>query len=302
MADYVTLAQSAYLSQDQLKIGVVESILTIDQLPAVLPEEQISGNSWKFNREDALPSGSFIAIDGTITASRGTFKPVTAGLYILSSKAVVDRFIQVTRSNKQDQMAIQLQQTGKTLWRIFGDTLINGDASSNDFNGLANIIPTAQDINSSGSALTLDLMDQGVDKVTPLARPDVILLNSRARRYYRKLLRDLKLEGDKVELENYGRPVLGHDGIPIIVSDWIGGSTPAGAPAATPYQTDIYFIHLSPDDGLTSITSDAEPGLQIGPEESAESKLQIYRKMWWFCGLALLSDKAISRLHNVLVA
>src|SRR3990172_7623472 len=108
----VTLAESAKLALNELVAGVIENIITVNQMFAVLPFDGIEGNALAYNRENAL-DGAGVAGVGTVyddstdpnpipgeTAgikAAATFTQVTASLTTIVGDAEVNGLIQATR-------------------------------------------------------------------------------------------------------------------------------------------------------------------------------------------------------------
>ena len=67
--------------------------------------------------------------------------------------------IQATRSNFNDQKAVQIASKAKSVARQFASTLINGDGTSDTFEGLLDLLATGQTVNAgtNGSVLTFEL-------------------------------------------------------------------------------------------------------------------------------------------------
>ena len=73
----ITLVQSAKLSQDQMVAGVIENIITVNQMFDVIPFDGIEGNSLKYQRELAL-GGVGVAGVGDVIGTDDA-NPLTGG-------------------------------------------------------------------------------------------------------------------------------------------------------------------------------------------------------------------------------
>jgi len=123
----VTLAESAKLSQDQLVVGLIESVITVNHMFELLPFEGISGNALAYDRENALGDVQNVGVGDPITAkSAATFTQVTSSLTTIVGDAEVNGLIQATRSNKMDQTGVQIASKAKSAGRQFQNHLING--------------------------------------------------------------------------------------------------------------------------------------------------------------------------------
>src|SRR6266487_4954146 len=109
--------------------GVIETILEESPMLRVMPFLEVEGNSFKYSQESALGGASFYAVNGVWSEGSATFTQKTASLAILGGDADVDSFIQRTRSNLNDQRAIQTHLKAKDVARKWEQTVISGDTS-----------------------------------------------------------------------------------------------------------------------------------------------------------------------------
>ena len=65
----VTLAEAAKLQQNVLVQGVIESIVTVNQVYNVMPFDQIVGNAIEYNRENAIGGVDMVGIGGDNTVN-----------------------------------------------------------------------------------------------------------------------------------------------------------------------------------------------------------------------------------------
>ncbi len=291
----LTLAESAKLSQDMLQRGVIETIIEDSPVFGRLPFITVEGNSFKYNQETTLGGASFYAVNAIWTEATATFTQKTANLAILGGDADVDNFIQRTRSNIQDQRAIQTQLKAKSVARKFEDTFIVGDVSvdTNSFDGLRILAPAAQEITmgANGAALTLAKLDELIDLVKG-GKPDILLLSSRTRRKLKALL---TASAHYVEsgADQFGRQVMFYDGIPVEVSDFQPDTETEGTETAA---SSIYAIHFSESDGLTGLQNGDIEAVDVGQLETKDATRVRIR---WYCSLALLRDSALGRLRGI---
>ena len=64
----VTLAESAKLAQDELVAGVIENVITVNNMFELLPFDGIDGNALAYNRENVL--GDVVLVSKTSGKSR----------------------------------------------------------------------------------------------------------------------------------------------------------------------------------------------------------------------------------------
>lgn len=291
----LTLAESAKLSQDLLRRGVVETIVEDSPILQEMPFLDVAGNSYRYNQENTLGGAAFHPVNGAWTEGTATFTEKTASLVILGGDADVDNFIQRTRSNVTDQRAIQTQLKAKSVARKFEEAFIAGDASSdpNSFDGLRVLVPTAQTLaaGAAGGALTLPLLDQLIDLVQG-GKPDLLLMSKRSRRKLKSLLQASNHYIERGE-SSFGRQVMLYDGVPVEVSDWVPTDETLGAGSNL---SSVYALHFGEADGLVGLQNGGVEVVDVGQLESKDASRVRIR---WYVGLALLRDSAVARLQGV---
>src|SRR5687767_5200851 len=139
----VTLDQAAEASTNSLQAGVIETF--IDESPVLdrIPFMEIDGNAYQYASESSLPGVAFRAVNAAYTESTGAIVNATEGRKIMGGAADVDRFIQRTRSNRMDQVALQTRLKAKAAAIKFTETFFEGDDSVDtaSFAGLRTRIP-----------------------------------------------------------------------------------------------------------------------------------------------------------------
>lgn len=301
----VTLPESAKLCQDKLISGVIENVITVDYLFDVLPFIGISGNSLKYNRENALGDVQGAGVGDTITAKNAaTFTSVTSNLTTILGDAHVNNMIQKTRSTIQDQTSAQIESKAKSAGRTYRDWLINGTGASNEFNGLINLCAAGQtgtESGTNGSNLSFAIMDEIIDLVTAKdGEVDYIAMHSRTIRSYKSLLRGLggTAMTDMYELPT-GRKVIAYGGVPIFRNDNIPTNQTKGTGSN---QTSIFagvFDDGSENVGLAGLTAEEQYGIDVQDVGLAEDKDEHIWRVVWYCGLALFSEKALAMADGI---
>ena len=162
-------AEAAKLTQDQLRAGVIETIIEESPMLRRLGFQHVEGNSFAYNQEATLGGASFFAVNATWTEAAMAFTKKTAALAILGGDADVDNFLWRTRSRETDQMAVQVAGKAKDVARKWEQTMITGDVAgdANSFDGIRKLTVAGQTINTgaNGGPLTLALLDELIDKV-----------------------------------------------------------------------------------------------------------------------------------------
>lgn len=287
------------LSNNDLVAGVIEEIIDKDDLFAVLPFTKTDGKAYVYNRENTISEAVFVDPNETITEEASTFTTVTTLLKILAGDVDVDKFLAATMSDTSSQKAIQLAAKAKGIARKFRRTLAIGDEGTNakEFDGVAQLNDAGQEViaGANGAALTLSMLDELLDKVPNGA--DVIMMRSGTIRALRALLRSVGgLEPAHVMLENFGRPMLTHNGVPVIVNDFLPGDEVQGTETAA---CSIYAMRLNEVDGLHGIYGGDTAGVMVEDIGTVQNKDATRTRLKWYCGTALKSTKSLARLKGI---
>lgn len=293
-------AEAEKLSNNQLVAGVIEEIIERDECFALLPFFGVSGKAYVYDRENVLPGADFLDPNDPVVESAGTFTEVTARLRILAGDVDVDKFLQETMSDTNDQRAIQIAAKAKAVSRKFKQTLAAGDAvaSPKEFDGLSKITPVAQTIDAAvnGAPLTLTALDQLCDAVTNGA--DALIMRAGTMRAYRALLYATGgIVPAMVEIENFGQAVLGHNGVPILRNDYLAGNETQGT--AVGITCSVYAARMNEVDGLHGLYGGASAGMRVEEVGTVQNKDADRIRVKWYCGLALKSTKSIARLKGI---
>lgn len=214
------------LSLPMLQAGVIENVITSDQLFSVVPFEPMDGKSLIYNRENSLGDADFYDVNDTLSESAATFTELTQQLKRIIGTVDVDNFLQGTMSLQNDQTAIQIAKKSKVVGRKFANAMINGNATLNakEFNGLRALLaglPASQrDVAAAqGAALSYDYLDWMIDAVK-IGDNAAFVMNSRTIRSYVKLQR--ALGGTTPETVSVGGQVFNaYRGRPILKNDWV---------------------------------------------------------------------------------
>ena len=304
----VTLAESAKLSQNLLVAGVIENVITINRFYQLLPFAEIEGNALAYNRENALGDVQYAGVGGTVTAkAAAAFTAVTTSLTTILGDAEVNGLIQATRSNINDQKAIQVASKAKSLGRKYQDGMINGDGTSDSLQGLLSLVDVGQTITANagagnGDVLSFAYLDQLIDLVTDKdGQVDYLLMHARTLRSYLALLRALggASVSDVVTLPS-GEQVPAYRNIPIFRNDYIPITQTQGSSTAC---TTVFAGTLddgSMSHGISGLTAANDAaGLQVEEVGISESKDETITRVKWYCGLALYSLKGLAALKGI---
>ncbi|MFU9046344.1 major capsid protein [Acinetobacter tibetensis] len=287
------------LSNDTLESGVIDEIIDRDDLFAVLPFVQVNSKAYLYNREDTLAAADWIDPNEEIQESASTFTEVVAKLRILAGDVDIDKFLDSTMGDTNSQMAIQVAKKAKGVARQFHQTLATGDTATTpkSFDGIAKLVTAEQTISMGpdGGALTLAKLDELVDLI-PLG-PDVLVMRRGTIRAFRSLLRaTYGTDAVMQQLENFGRPMLTHNGIPIIMNEFLAANEAQGAATQT---CSVYAVRLNEADGLHGLYGGSSAGIVVENIGTVQNKDATRIRLKWYCGLALKSTRSLARLKGV---
>ena len=305
----VTLAESAKLAQDELVAGVIENVITVNEIYELLPFDGINGNALAYNRENVLGDVQMGGVGTTITAKNpATFTQVTSTLTTIIGDAEVNGLIQATRSGDgNDQKAVQVASKAKSCGRKYQDQMINGDGTGNNMTGMFGLVAAGQTITANngaanGAALSFEDLDALIDLVTDKdGQVDYLMMHSRTRRKYLALLRALggTSPGDIYTMAS-GRQVPAYRGIPIFRNDWIPITQTQGTSANATSVFAGTFDDGSRTHGIAGLTAEEFAGMKVkdvGEKEDADESIT---RVVWYCGLALFSEKGLAVLKGVI--
>jgi hypothetical protein len=287
------------LSNNQLVAGVIEEIIEKDELFALLPFVGINGKAYVYDRENTLPDADFLSPNDEVQESAGTFTEVVSKLRILAGDVDVDKFLQETESDTNDQRAVQIGLKSKAVARKFKKTIAQGNSAVNakEFDGLPQLVTSAMTLQAgaNGAALTLSMLDELSDAVINGA--DAYVMRAGTIRAYRALLYATGgIQPAMVEIPNFGQAVLAHNGIPILRNDWIASDEKMGTADKT---TSIYAVRLNELDGFHGLWGGKDAGLRIEDIGTVQNKDADRIRVKWYCGSALKSTRSLARLKGV---
>ena len=313
----LTLAQAAVLSNDQLSRSVMEVFVQESAVLDRLPLMNIEGNSYAYDMEATLPGVAFRGVNEAYVESTGTFSQATEKLVILGGDADVDRFIQKTRSNLHDQLAMQIRAKVKATSYKFQDTFINGSVAvdAKSFDGLKTRLTGAQVITAGTNGIPvignggtdvhafLDTLDTLFGAVA--GGPDVAYTN---RAIQSKIIAAGRRVGGTsiVETDINGKRQPVWNGVPIVDI----GNTAAGAPIIPQTETQgsssvagsIYAVKFGQDDTDQAVTGLTNGGVDAYEVGELQEKPAYRARIEFYCGLAVFGGRAAARLQGVLAS
>jgi len=301
----VTLAESAKLTLNELHAGIIENIVDVNPIYEYMPFHEIEGNALAYNRENALGDVQFLGVDGTITAkAAATFTQVTSSLTTLIGDAEVNGLIQATRSNFQDQTAVQVASKAKSIGRKFQQNMIIGDGTSDTFSGLITLMPAGQILTSAtnGQNISLDILDALIDMIKDKdGQVDYLMMPARTIRAYYALLRTLggASIGDTVQLPS-GKKIPVYRDIPIFRNDYIPVNQTQGSASTATTVFAGTFDDGSMTHGIAGLSAVGSAGVRVVNVGEAETKDNTITRVKMYCGLALFSQLGIACAPGIL--
>lgn len=312
----VTLAQAAVLSENDLQRGVIETFVQESPILDRLPLLFIEGNAYAYNKEGSLPGVAFRSVNEGYTESTGTFVQATETLSILGGDADVDRFIQQTRSDLNDQRASQTRLKVKAAAYKFQDTFFNGDVAvdAKSFDGLKKRLAGAQVLDAATDGMGpvagghdfLDALDALIAAVPGINGSNgAIYANSAV---YAKVVSSLRRlgGGDFIKEDLTGKRVLIYNGVPVLDP----GQNLAGTDILPRTETQgssnvassVYAVRFGEDETDQAVTGLTNGGVMVDDLGQLQEKPAYRTRVEFYCGVATFGGKAAARLRGVLAA
>lgn len=320
----VTLAQAATLSQNDLQAGVLETFVRESVILDRIPFMDIEGNAYAYNEEATLPGVEFRAVNAGYTESTGTVNQKTESLVILGGDADVDTFVQKTRSNINDQRAVQTRLKVKAASYKFGDTFFNGDTGvdANSFDGLKKRITGGQVLTSgtngapilgNGGSDAHDFLDRLDALIAAVPGCEVLYVNAAARTKILSTLRRLNVYTETIgrlpEPMQQGATstvearIPTYNGIPLVnPGENLAGTAilPQNETAGSNSDcTSIYAVRFGEDEGDQAVTGLTNGGVDVRDLGEQQVKPALRTRVEFFCGIGVFGGKAAARLSGV---
>lgn len=298
------LEEAEKLSLGTLEQGVIETIVTTDQLFEVMPFKAVDGKEYDYNRENTISEADFVDVGDTINEGGATFAPITARLKRLASQVEIDNFLQDTMSDTNDQTVIQVQKKIKGLGNKFRRSLITSTVASNakSFDGILKLCPVGQQLDVNNAALSFEQLDWLINKVKMINGQRVFFMNSRTLMSFFTLCRSMP--GNTVEMlqfEGVSGPLPSYRGIPILTNDYVPIDQVATSNTGSGYTacTTVTLATLNEDEGLCGMASKKRLGIvveDIGIHPTKDAKIT---RVKWYVSVLLMSTLAIAQVIGI---
>jgi hypothetical protein len=328
---FESLAEAQKLVQSELLAGVIQEVYEEGQLLQRLPVTVINSKSLLYNRESTLPSAAFYDIHEQIPWSADVnFTQKEVALKIVARQDILDNFMLKTYKNPNDYRTVILSALRKGCMRTIEDKLIYGnvDTDAAEFDGIGHLLPAdiagsetwaaanpqAYDMGGSTTPISMQILRELVDRVKP--KPSILLMTRKQRNVlsataFEKGLVLANTNPNRVLTggqDVFGARVDYFDGIPILVSDYQGGSygetenTVNKATSASGFCSTWAIRFGSIIDGGVSLVTGGETGGVEFFKMTELSDLEDYDaggiRLTAYCALAQGSSKATAVVHS----
>jgi len=208
----------------------------------------------------------------------------------------VDNFLKATRSNLQDLEAAVVQLKAKAVRTKFEDTLINGDIAvdAKSFDRVDKLTTAGQTVSmgTNGAALTLDKLDEAIDKVVE-GKPHMLLMSRRSRRKLTALSRATGSGMLVTDSNEFGQMMEYYNGVPIGVNDHIADDQTVG----TSDDCSSIFALQYGEGAVSGLT--APGGLTAERVGSLEAKDATRVRVKWYTAVANFNALKLSKLVGI---
>lgn len=298
----LTLTEWAKLNPDPLTSGVVEYFVRENPILALMPFANISGNAYTYNQEETLPGIAWRGFNSGYDESTGVVNPHTETLKILGGDSDFDIAQIAMQTGDNATRAIYDAMKAKALSLEHLRTFLYGDTAvtPNAFDGITKRLTGNQVLSAgtNGAALSLSALDELCDAVS--GQPSALLMRKGTIRAWRNALRAAGgTTPESLMVENFGRPVIAHNGVPIfpIEEDASGkellrSDETQGTNSAT---CSIYAVKF----GI-----DALHGIQTGPVSvrdlgEIDAKPALRTRIEHYSGIVLKGPRCAARLKGI---
>lgn len=290
--------EAAKLSENDMKRGVIEEFYDRDGLFGMLQFMPTEGKAYVYNREKTLAEGDWLDPNEIVNESASTFSTVTTTLKINVGDVDVDKFLQTTQSDLNNQKAVQIASKAKGMSRAFRKLLVTGDESANSkhFDGMNKLVHADMEISAGtdGNPLDFTMLDELKDAVE--TGISAYVMTPGTYRAYKSLLRASGgVDPVQIMIEDFGY-VPSHDGVPILINDFIPTDVAQGSTSNT---CSIYGVNFDPTVGLHCIFGGAAAGFSIEDLGTVQNKDATRTRIKQYVGTALKSTKSLAAIRGV---
>lgn len=290
--------EAAKLSEDDMVRGVIEEFYDRDEVFGMLDFQRINGKAYVYNREKELATGAWLDPNEVVPESASKFEQVTTTLKINVGDVDVDKFLDETQSDLNNQKAIQIASKAKGMSREFRKMLITGDSGANSkhFDGMNKLVHADQRwaAGANGAALSFSMLDELADAVD--TGIDAFIMRPGTYRTYKTLLRAAGgMDPVQVMIKDFGY-VPSHDGTPILINEFVKGDVAQGTASET---CSVYGVNFDPSVGFHCIYGGSAAGFRIEDIGTVQNKDATRTRIKQYVGTALKSTKSLSAIDGI---
>lgn len=285
---------------EEFRSAAIEIYAGSTDLLSALPFETITGNAVRWNQQAVLPSSGFRKVNGSYTATTGSFSPQIEPLVIAGGDLQVDPFITATMGEGQRGAQERMQLIA--LAHNFSHKIIKGDSATTaeEFNGLQTRL-TGNQLYSNGSTsggdpLSLFKLDAAIARVD---RPTHLLMCQGMWRRFWQAQRAGLYGTIQLTTDQAGVQILRYGNLPILISDRnsdVNATTAfneAGAGGGST-ATSIYILSLG-EGMLTGI----QHGLPMVKDLGEQVTPYLLTRFEWYASFALWHPRCACRMYGI---
>ena len=297
----LTLLQQGQFATSGEQLAIISELAAGDLL-SVMPFRSIEGNSIRFRREESLPEVGFRHVNGSLDESYGEISMQSEALHLYGGDLRVDKAI--LQLEGPEARAWNIQARVRAMRHNFEKVFIKGsEAASNglEFDGLQARVGagTSQYIqNQSGNsgALSFAALDEALDAVDAVGGQKYLVMSKAARRALTAGSRNGGINGGiHISTDELGRQRTMYADTPVLIMDRDERNQEILGASEANSTTSIYVVSF----GDTALTGIQNGGIEVRDLGEATDKPQMVTRIEWYCGLALMNGRAVSRLAKV---
>lgn len=298
----LTQVEWSKLNPNPLQSGVVEVFARENPVIALMPFANIAGNAFSYNVEESLPNVAFRGYNEGYTEDTGVINPRTETLTLLGGDSDFDVALIAQQVGDANTRAVYDALKAKSLSLKWLRTFFEGDTDVDpkSFDGITKRLTGDQVIEAgaNGGAITLSMFDELVDAVN--GQPSAIFARKGTIRAYRNLLR---MAGgttpESIMLAEFGRPVIAHNGVPILPIELDTNGTqilPGDETQGTNDDTCSAYAVRFGLDGLHGIQTQPISARDLG---EVDDKPAYRTRIEHYSGIVLKSGRCAARLKGI---
>lgn len=311
-AGALTLLEATKSGRDQVKTGMIETIIQESPIIEMLPWTTIAGNALKREYEDTLPDVQFRSVNESYNSSYGTDTEHYWGVAIMGGEYKVDNFLVDVTGSEADLEAKQITKLAKSNAMRFDFEAINGDGSGKGFKGMKNLVSEGFGqtlLNATGGGLiSLDKLDEAHDLFLNQGGADAALLNRTVRRQITSRARTTVTGVSLIDVgtDVFGRQVVSWNGVPLRILGQVRNGSGVTV-QALPFNEDpgdsvadctsLWFVKFGEDDVCGLLGKGGSFDVKrFGELQAAPQRMG---RLEWYPGLAIFNQYSVVRLTGI---